>query len=466
MLTLPFTHSYATLPAQMYAPADPTPVAAPRLLALNATLARELRLDPDWLASPEGVAMLAGNATPPGVRALAMAYAGHQFSHFVPSLGDGRALLLGEVVDRAGHRRDVQLKGSGPTPFSRRGDGRAALGPVLREYLVAEAMAALGVPTSRALAAVATGEEVYRETPLPGAILTRVAASHIRVGTFQYFAARRDIEALRALADHAIARHDPAAQGPRGLFAGVVARQAALVAQWLCLGFVHGVMNTDNCTISGETIDYGPCAFLDAYDPAAVFSSIDHAGRYAYGQQPRIMAWNLARLAEAMLPLFDADETAALAIAQAELDRFGDIFEAAYHAGLLRKIGIAEGREGDMELVQDLLTRMAEGAMDFTNSFRALLTEPDPALGAWLPRWRARLAEEVDPMAVMRAANPAVIPRNHRIEQVIQAALAGELDPFRALLAAVTNPYADPSDPAFTQPPQPEERVLATFCGT
>jgi uncharacterized protein YdiU (UPF0061 family) len=466
MLILPFTHSYAALPAQMHAAADPTPVAAPQLLALNLPLARELRLDPDWLASPEGVAMLAGNATPPGVRALAMAYAGHQFGHFVPSLGDGRALLLGEVVDRAGQRRDVQLKGSGPTPFSRRGDGRAALGPVLREYLVAEAMAALGVPTSRALAAVATGEEVYRETPLPGAILTRVAASHIRVGTFQYFAARRDMQALRALADHAIARHDPAAQGPRDLFAGVVARQAALVAQWLCLGFVHGVMNTDNCTISGETIDYGPCAFLDAYDPQAVFSSIDHGGRYAYGQQPRILAWNLARLAEAMLPLFDADETAALAIAQAELDRFGDIFEAAYHAGLLRKIGIAEGREGDMALVQDLLTRMAEGAMDFTNLFRGLLTAPDPALGAWLPRWRARLAEEADPIGVMRAANPAVIPRNHRIEQVIQAAMAGDLDPFRALLDAVTNPYADPSDPAFTRPPEPGERVRATFCGT
>src|SRR5829696_4984003 len=308
----PFENTYASLPARFYARLGPTPVAAPRLVRLNEGMAERLGLDPDWLAGPEGVGVLAGNRVPEGAEPIALAYAGHQFGQFVPQLGDGRAILLGELVGRDGARRDLQLKGSGPTPFSRRGDGRAALGPVLREYLVSEAMAALGVPTTRALAAVTTGEAVLRERPLPGAVLTRVAASHVRVGTFQYFAARGDAEAVRLLADHAIARHypgaAPAGRPYRALLDAVVARQADLVARWLLIGFVHGVMNTDNTSIAGETIDYGPCAFVDAYDPTTVFSSIDHLGRYAYGNQPWVVQWNLARLAETLLPLLAEDD--------------------------------------------------------------------------------------------------------------------------------------------------------------
>ena len=310
-----FDNSYARLPDRFHVRLDPTPVAAPKLVRLNAALAETLGIDPDELGGPEGVAVLAGNHVIPGAEPMALAYAGHQFGHFVPQLGDGRANLLGEVVGPDGIRRDIQLKGSGQTPFSRSGDGRAALGPVLREYLISEAMAALGVPTTRTLAAVTTGESVWRETRLPGAVLTRVAASHIRVGTFQYFAARRDEEGVRLLADHAIARHYPEAAGAlnpyRAFLDGVIARQADLVAKWLLIGFIHGVMNTDNCSIAGETIDYGPCAFMDAYDPGAVFSSIDHQGRYAYANQPRIALWNLTRLAECLLPLLDGDETAA-----------------------------------------------------------------------------------------------------------------------------------------------------------
>jgi uncharacterized protein YdiU (UPF0061 family) len=333
----PFDNTYARLPGRFFARLDPAPVAAPRLVQVNAGLAERLELDPNGLAGPEGVEVLAGNRVPGGAEPVALAYAGHQFGQFVPQLGDGRAILLGEVVGLDGVRRDIQLKGSGPTPFSRRGDGRAALGPVLREYIVSEAMAALGVPTTRSLAAVTTGESVRRETALPGAVLTRVAASHIRVGTFQYFAARGDAEGVRLLADHAIARHYPEAaeaENPhRALLDAVVARQAELVALWLLVGFVHGVMNTDNTSISGETIDYGPCAFLDAYDPAAVFSSIDHFGRYAYGNQPRIAQWNLARLAECLLPLFGEDQERALASAREALAAFAPRFEAAYFGG-------------------------------------------------------------------------------------------------------------------------------------
>src|SRR3712207_4211432 len=337
----PFDNTYARLPDRFFARVAPTPVAAPKLIRLNRELALQLRLDPDRLASPEGVELLCGRRVPDAAEPIAMAYAGHQFGQFVPQLGDGRAILLGEVVDRDGIRRDIQLKGSGQTPFSRRGDGRAALGPVLREYIVSEAMAALGVPTTRSLAAVTTGQPVYRETALPGAVLTRVAASHIRVGTFQYFAARGDAEAVRLLADHAIARHYPEAAGAedryRALLDGVVARQADLVARWLLVGFVHGVMNTDNAAVSGETIDYGPCAFLDAYDPAAVFSSIDRFGRYAYGNQPRIAQWNLARLAETLLPLLGEGQERALASAREALAAFAPRFEAAYLGGLDRK---------------------------------------------------------------------------------------------------------------------------------
>ena len=371
-----FDNSYARLPARFYARLDPAPVAAPQLVRVNDGLAQQLGLDPAELASPDGVAVLAGNRVPEGAEPIALAYAGHQFGHFVPRLGDGRAILLGEVVGRDGLRRDIQLKGSGRTPFSRGGDGRAALGPVLREYLVSEAMAALGVPTTRTLAAVTTGEEVLRETRLPGAVLTRVAASHIRVGTFQYFAARDDIEAMRLLADHAIARHYPECTGAEApypsLLRAVVTRQAELVARWMLIGFVHGVMNTDNTSIAGETIDYGPCAFMDTYDPATVFSSIDHAGRYAYGNQPRIAHWNLARLAEAMLPLLGEDDEKALAAAHEALAGFAPRFEAAIAQGLRAKVGLATEQEGDDALAQDLLARMAQNEADFTRTFRSL----------------------------------------------------------------------------------------------
>src|SRR6266853_2126497 len=337
----PFQNSYAALPDSFFARVVPTPVAAPRLIKLNRPLALQLGLDPDLLESPEGAEILAGKRLPDGADPIAMAYAGHQFGNFVPQLGDGRAVLLGEIVGPDGIRRDIQLKGSGPTPFSRRGDGRAALGPVLREYIVSEAMAVLGIPTTRSLAAVMTGESVLRETPLPGAVLTRVASSHIRVGTFQYFAARGDTEGVRRLADHVIARHYPQAAHAdrpyRALLDDVIARQGDLVARWLLVGFIHGVMNTDNCSISGETIDYGPCAFMDDYDPAQVFSSIDEQGRYAYANQPRIALWNLTRFAECLLPLFSGDQDKAIAEAQTVLSGFAERFDTAYYAGLRKK---------------------------------------------------------------------------------------------------------------------------------
>src|SRR5579863_4111246 len=371
----PFQNTYAALPDGFFARVEPTPVAAPRLIKLNRPLAVQLGLDADRLESPEGAEILAGKRVPNGAEPIAMAYAGHQFGHFVPQLGDGRAILLGEVIDADGVRRDIQLKGSGPTPFSRRGDGRAALGPVLREYIVSEAMAALGIPTTRSLAATITGESVMRETVLPGAVLTRVASSHIRVGTFQYFAARGDTEGVKRLADHAIARHYPnaaRAEHPyRALLEGVIARQADLVARWLHVGFIHGVMNTDNTSISGETIDYGPCAFMDDYDPAAVFSSIDEQGRYAYANQPRIALWNLTRLAECLLPLFCDDQDKAIEQAQSILGEFAPQFTTAYQGGLRQKIGLASERDGDEALVQDLLGAMANQA-DFTLTFRAL----------------------------------------------------------------------------------------------
>ena len=487
----PFSNTYARLPDRFFARVAPTPVAAPRLVRLNRELALHLGLDPDWLASPEGLEILAGKRVPDGAEPIAMAYAGHQFGHFVPQLGDGRAILLGEVVDRDGVRRDIQLKGSGPTPFSRRGDGRAAVGPVLREYIVSETMAALGIPTTRALAAVMTGETVVREMPLPGAVFTRVASSHIRVGTFQFFAARSDVEGLRLLADHVIARHYPQVVGRdapyRALLDQVVARQAELVAQWLLVGFIHGVMNTDNTSIAGETIDYGPCAFMDAYDAATVFSSIDQFGRYAYGNQPSIALWNLTRLAETLLPLLSEDETQAVAEAQETLGAFGPRFEAAYHAGLRRKLGLFTEREDDPALAADLLTAMAENQADFTLTFRrlsdaALSPEGDEAVrrlfanpsayDGWAARWRERLAQEPqDGLArrtAMRAVNPAFIPRNHRVEAVIQAAVErDDFAPFDELLAVLSRPYED--QPAFAhsaEPPEPHERVLQTFCGT
>src|SRR5271170_2131730 len=372
----PFENTYAALPSGFFARVLPTPVASPRLVKLNRRLAKHLGLDPDRLASPEGTEILAGRLVPDGADPIAMAYAGHQFGHFVPQLGDGRAILLGEVIDADGIRRDIQLKGSGPTPFSRRGDGRAALGPVLREYIVSEAMFALRIPTTRSLAAVMSGENVMRETALPGAVLTRVASSHIRVGTFQYFAARGDTEAVRRLADHVIARHYgelARTEKPyHALLAAVVARQAELVARWLLVGFIHGVMNTDNTSISGETIDYGPCAFIDHYDPASVFSSIDEQGRYAYANQPRIALWNLTRLAECLLPLFSDDKDKAIEQAQLILAAFPGKFTAAYQSGLRQKIGLFTARDGDEALVQDLLDAMAKNHADFTLTFRRL----------------------------------------------------------------------------------------------
>lgn len=490
MPLFPFDNSYARLPERFFARLPPTPVRAPRLVALNRPLARLLRLDPDAFDGEAGASIFAGNVLPDGAEPIAQAYAGHQFGVFVPQLGDGRAILLGEVIDAEGARRDIQLKGSGPTPFSRRGDGRAAIGPVLREYLVSEAMAAMGIPTTRALAAVTTGETVLRERALPGAIVVRVATSHIRVGTFQYFAARSDLEAVRLLADHAIARHFPAAREAanpyRALLAEVAARQAALVADWMRVGFIHGVMNTDNMAISGETIDYGPCAFMDAYHPATVFSSIDHAGRYAYANQPGIAHWNLARLAEALLPLLAEEKEAAIEAAQESLAGFAPAFETALNTRLAAKIGLQALRPGDVDLIRDLLAVMAANAADFTLTFRRLANlveeggddEPvrslfiDPTVfDAWARRWRDRLAEEPAPpagrAAAMRRVNPAFIPRNHLVEAALAAAEAGDFGRFERLLAVVTRPFEDQPDAAdLARPPEEHERVTQTFCGT
>ena len=504
MIRLPFDNSYARLPDRFFARVMPVPVASPRLIRVNAPLALALGLDPSWLASDEGVQVLAGNRLPEGAEPIATAYAGHQFGSFVPQLGDGRAILLGEVVDRAGVRRDIQLKGAGRTPFSRGGDGRAAVGPVLREYLLSEAMAALGIPTTRTLAAVTTGEEVRRETMLPGAVLARVASSHIRVGTFEFFASRRDTEGIRLLADHVIARHYPAAAGAarpyRALLDAVIRAQAELVARWLQVGFIHGVMNTDNMSIAGETIDYGPCAFMDEYDPVATFSSIDSYGRYAYGRQPAIAGWNLSQLATCLLPLLADDQDAAIADATDALDAFGPAIADHYLAGFRQKLGLVTGREGDLELVQDLLRTMASGMADFTLTFRGLgeavaersgsgpgeksdaadagealvrrLFGDPAAYDAWAVRWRQRLDEEPMDAAVrrdlMRAVNPAFIPRNHRVEAVIRAAVdQDDFAPFEELLTVLARPFDDqPAFARYTEPPLVHERVLQTFCGT
>ncbi|MDO1581534.1 protein adenylyltransferase SelO [Rhizobium oryzicola] len=491
-----FNNSYARLPDRFHASVFPEPVEAPALIKFNTALAKKLRLSIDDPDSGHLTAMLSGNVLPAGAEPLAMAYAGHQFGNFVPQLGDGRAILLGEVVDEDGIRRDIQLKGAGPTPFSRRGDGRAALGPVLREYIVSEAFAALGIPATRALAAVATGEPVYRETPLPGAVFVRVAASHVRIGTFQFFAARGDTEALKTLADYVVDRHYPDLKGTEkptlALLQRVSDRQAELIARWLGVGFIHGVMNTDNMTISGETIDFGPCAFLDEYDPMKVFSSIDQQGRYAYRNQPGIGQWNIARLAECLLPLIDENEEKAVELANGVLKTFGEHFQAAWLALFVKKIGLSTEDPGDADLVQGLLSAMREGNADFTLTFRRLsaLAEalrsgtetlhaeaallegfaPWQKAEAWLPQWRERLAREpagADSAALMRSVNPAIIPRNHRIEEVIAAAVEGDLQPFERLLAALEKPYEDrPEFAAYTEAPTSDQRVLQTFCGT
>jgi uncharacterized protein YdiU (UPF0061 family) len=475
-----FVNSYAGLPERFYARQAPVPVAAPRLVKFNDALARELGLALDGV---DMAALFAGNAVPPGADAMALAYAGHQFGHFVPQLGDGRAVLLGDVRDAQGVRRDIQLKGAGRTKFSRGGDGRAALGPVLREYLVSEAMHALGIPTTRALAAVTTGETVMRETPLPGAVVTRVAASHVRVGTFQYFAAQGDDEGVRLLADYVIERHYPevreAAQPYLALLEAVAERQAALIARWMQVGFIHGVMNTDNMAVSGETIDFGPCAFIDAYDPAQVYSAIDHTGRYAYANQPRIAQWNLARLAETLLPLIDADADRAVAAASAVINGFGARFEAHWLDGMRAKLGLRAAEAEDGALVQGLLDVMQRHTADFTLVFRgladgtarALFANPDDFDG-WAADWQARLAREGADLAAraaaMQAVNPAVIPRNHRVEQALAAAIgAQDFAPFEALLAVLMSPYEiPPGGEAYAAPPLADERVLNTFCGT
>ena len=486
-----FDSTYARLPDRFFARVAPTPVAAPRLIRVNTALATELGIDPEWLASEEGVAVLAGNRIPDTATPIATAYAGHQFGGFVPQLGDGRAILLGEVADRGGTRRDVQLKGPGRTPFSRGGDGRAALGPVLREYVVSEAMHALGIPTTRALAAVTTGEKVVRETMLPGAVLTRVASSHIRVGTFQFFASRDDVEGVRTLADHVIARHYPDAAGAErpylALLDAVVRAQAELIARWLLVGFIHGVMNTDNTTVSGETIDYGPCAFLDEYDPRAVFSAIDMYGRYAYANQPSIAQWNLTRLAECLLPLIADDQDAAAADAVESLEAFGPAFEWAYQGGLRAKLGLSTEREGDAALADDLLMAMAANLADFTLTFRGLsqaaadedadaevrrLFNDPGAYDAWAAQWRQRLRQEPGDAAgrreAMLAVNPAFIPRNHRIEAVIRAAVdRDDFAPFEELLTVLAKPYeSQPEFARYMDPPGAHERVRQTFCGT
>jgi len=479
---LTFDNSYRRLPSRFYAELPPRPVTAPRLVALNEPLAAALGVDVsdrDRLAE-----VFAGNRLPDGAEPVSVAYAGHQFGNFVPQLGDGRACLLGEVLDRAGERFDVVLKGSGPTPFSRNGDGRAALGPVLREYIVSEAMHRLNIPTTRALAAVTTGEPVYREEMLPGAVLVRIAASHIRVGTFEYFAARGDTEAVRTLADHVIARHYPALASDKepylALLRAVVERQAALVAQWLAVGFIHGVMNTDNTTLSGETIDYGPCAFMDEYHPATVFSSIDLNGRYAYANQPRIAQWNLARLAETLLPLIAEKSEDAIAPATQEIQAFDAQFNAQWTRRLYGKLGLFTPKPDDAVLVEQLLDAMQTAKADFTSTFRRLseLTTREATVGelfgdegnGWFATWATRLAREGSAESVaarMRSVNPAVIPRNHLIERVIRAAVDyDDFAPFHALNEVLAHPFEDPSGEEFTRPPQPNERVLQTFCGT
>ena len=464
-----FDNSYARLPAALFTRTLPVPVRSPRLVALNEPLARDLGLDPEALRDA-GAAAFAGNEVPPGAEPIAQAYAGHQFGHFT-NLGDGRAILLGEQITPDGRRFDIQLKGSGRTPYSRNGDGRAALGPMLREYLVSEGMHALGIPTSRSLAVASTGEAVLRERPLPGAVLTRVAASHIRVGTFEYAAAVGDGPLLTALLDHAIARHDPeitaAGDKAAAFLEAVVERQAALVARWMLVGFVHGVMNTDNMAVSGETIDYGPCAFLDVYDPATTFSSIDRDGRYAYANQPAIAHWNLARLAESLLSLMPGDETAALDRAKGVLATFPVRFGRHYRAGARAKLGLATEEPGDADLFASVLAWMHETHADFTATFADLPNIRAP----WSTAWQARLAREqgsaADAAARMRCANPVVIPRNHRVEEALAAAEAGDLGPFERLLAALRSPYeATPDNEPYRSGPPAGCGPYRTFCGT
>ena len=470
---VPFDNSYARLPGSMHVGVDPTPVSAPRLIRVNEPLARELGINPAALTAEVAV----GNALLPGSTPIAQAYAGHQFGNFVPQLGDGRAILLGEVVDVNGRRRDIQLKGSGRTPFSRGGDGRAALGPVLREYLVSEAMNALGIPTTRALMAATTGERVYRDDVLPGAVLTRVAASHIRVGTFQFFAARKDHESLTLLIDHVIERHYPELKGAENpalaLLDAVMEAQGSLVARWVQVGFIHGVMNTDNSSVSGETIDYGPCAFMDAYDPDPVFSSIDTYGRYAYQNQAPIAQWNMARLAETLLAFLSESREEAIRIATERVEAFPAIYTKYWLAGFRKKIGLVSEGDGDLELIQGMLDAMQMARADFTITFRGLSKGEDPeALRDWLPQWRERLARDPqtaeERLALMRSVNPAYIPRNHLVEEMIAAAVEHQdYATFEKMLGVLMNPYAEQAGAErYAALPPERETGYRTFCGT
>ncbi|CAM3871213.1 YdiU family protein [Vreelandella rituensis] len=495
---LDFEHHYRQLPQRCWSACDPTPVPAPRLIAFNAPLARQLGMketpDPEQLAE-----WVSGNQLPPGADPLAMAYAGHQFGTFVPQLGDGRALLLGEVRDGEGRLRDIQLKGAGRTPFSRGGDGRAPLGPVLREYLVSEAMHALGISTTRALAAVTTGERLHRRTSEPGAVLTRVASSHIRIGTFQFLAYAGDEKSLQELAEHSIERHYPELgelpndQRYLALFDAILQRQAALVAQWMGVGFIHGVMNTDNMSVAGDTIDYGPCAFMDRYHAETVFSSIDEGKRYAYRNQPTVAQWNLARLAETLLPLIDDDDDRAVERATQVLQSFPEHFQAQRQVIMSAKLGLEKDDPEALSLGDDFLKLMQAGQMDFTLSFDRLyqlaaseddnarqaahealvaLTQAPEPLEAWLSRWQAHRQEHATPtpatLARMRHANPLIIPRNHRVEEVIAAAVdQGDFTLFETLLALVTRPFEDTQQARdWAVPPAPSQEVLRTFCGT
>ena len=478
MVHIPFDNTYVELPDAFYSRVIPSPVPAPELVALNAPLAAQLGLNPDELRSRAGVAVLSGSAAPIGSAPLAQAYAGHQFGGFSPQLGDGRAMLLGEVVDKTGARQDIQLKGSGRTPYSRGGDGRAWLGPVLREYVISEAMAAMGIPTTRALAAVTTGQDVMRETLLPGAVLCRVATSHIRVGTFQYFAARQDLASLQTLTDYTIARHFPDAVGPMGLFKAVVTAQAKLIARWMGVGFIHGVMNTDNTHVAGITIDYGPCAFMDTYHAARLYSSIDRNGRYAYNKQPEIIVWNLAQLATSLIPLMGDNTDASVQEATHVLHGFSDLFHTAWLIEFRAKLGLKRAQNGDESLIRDLLAQMAAQQADFTNTFRALADGnardqfTDPAVfDDWNTRWQARLAHEAttqdEQHTLIRSTSPALIPRNHRVEEMIQSAVTGDYAPFERLNAALARPFEDiAAYEDLKRPPTLDEEVTQTFCGT
>lgn len=483
-----FDNSYARLPELFFTRQAPDPVRSPKLAILNRPLAESLGLNAQALESDEGVAVHAGNRVPEGAMPLAQAYAGHQFGHF-NMLGDGRALLLGEQIAPQGERFDIQLKGSGRTPYSRGGDGRAALGPMLREYIISEAMHALGIPTTRSLAVVTTGEPVYRETELPGAVLTRVAASHLRVGTFQFAAQFGTAAELRALADYALQRHYPEVENEAEeagenrylcLLRKMIGRQADLIAKWQLVGFIHGVMNTDNMAVSGETIDYGPCAFMDAYDPATVFSSIDVHGRYAYGNQPRIAGWNLARFAESLLPLLHDDEDEAVKIAEEALSHYFETFKRHWLAGMRAKLGIFNEEPQDEGLVEDLLGMMQKNGADYTNTFLSLTFDQteksalskDADFAPWLERWRERLGRQPESKdaahRLMRESNPAVIPRNHRVEEALEAAAErGDYSVLQRLLDALADPFAHaPGQAEFGSPPEPSNVPYRTFCGT